>query len=166
MRGAARFYDRSLLPGNLRWSSPPVNSLQCELFLFLSPGRRVGDFFSGWFFFLGDLCLGFLSGIQIAALSAQEPLPRVLHWTRGIISWSDAADDTQDDVHGQFLTKCIFSLMDKRKANMLQPGKRPRIDSGSIRWEILHPYKWKSPLETFIIFHCQVYKWNCSWIYL
>ena len=24
--------------------------------------------------------------------------------------------------------------MDKRKANMLQPGKRPRIDSGSIRW--------------------------------
>jgi len=28
------------------------------------------------------------------------------------------------------------SLMDKRKANMLQPGKRPRIDSGSIRGPI------------------------------
>jgi len=28
------------------------------------------------------------------------------------------------------------SLMDKRKANMMQPGKRPRIDSGSIRGPI------------------------------
>ena len=37
-----------------------------------------------------------------------------------------------------FWLLCFFSLMDKRKANMLQPGKRPRIDSGSIRWEILH----------------------------
>ena len=37
-----------------------------------------------------------------------------------------------------FWLLCSFSLMDKRKANMLQPGKRPRIDSGSIRWEILH----------------------------
>ena len=26
--------------------------------------------------------------------------------------------------------------MDKRKANMMQPGKRPRIDSGSIRGPI------------------------------
>ena len=28
--------------------------------------------------------------------------------------------------------KIIFSLMDKRKVNMMQPGKRPRIDSGLI----------------------------------
>merc|ERR1719238_1959524 len=28
------------------------------------------------------------------------------------------------------------SLMDKRKVNMMQPGKRPRIDSGSIRGPI------------------------------
>ena len=29
-----------------------------------------------------------------------------------------------------------FSLMDKRKVNMMQPGKRPRIEAGSIRGPI------------------------------
>ena len=34
------------------------------------------------------------------------------------------------------LTRHFFSLMDKRKVNMMQPGKRPRIEAGSIRGPI------------------------------
>ena len=33
-------------------------------------------------------------------------------------------------------THHCFSLMDKRKVNMMQPGKRPRIEAGSIRGPI------------------------------